>query len=997
MTMHLTPSRAPTARAAGRRWTGGLIDRSTTVPFTFDGRTLSGHPGDTLASALLANGVRLVGRSFKYHRPRGILTAGPEEPNALVELRSGARREPNTRATVAELYPGLDARSQNRWPSLALDLMAVNSLAAPILHAGFYYKTFMWPAAFWEAVYEPLIRRAAGLGRAARAVDPDVYERAHLFCDVLVVGSGPAGLMAALAAARSGARVVLCEQDFRLGGRLLSETTDFAAGDAASWVTAAEGELAATRTVRVLRRTTVFGIFDHGECAAVERVSDHLPEPSPHAVRQRYWKIVARRIVLAAGAIERPMVFAGNDRPGVMTASAVRSYINRYGVVPGSRAVVLGGCNDAQQTAEALRLAGASVEAIIEPHQAPARSRDWRRMAGARIVGTRGRLSLSSVEVAEASGKRERIPADLIAMAGGWDPTLHLTCHLGGRPAWDETISAFVPGSLPPGLQVAGAAAGRFSLQAAFEDGAREGRAAAEAAGFKAPAMDVPQCRDAPAYEAPAFWQVEHGGAKAFIDFQNDVTADDIALASREGYRRAEHAKRYTTLGMATDQGKTSGVNGIAALAAVNRDTIARTGTTVYRPPYTPVAIGAIAGHERGRMFRPSRLTPTNDWAREQGAVFVEVGAWYRAQWYPKPNETDWLQSVSREAAAVRASVGVCDVSTLGKIEVTGPDAGRMLDFIYANTFSTLPVGKVRYGVMLREDGHVLDDGTVARFAADRYFLTTTTAHADKVLRHMEFCHQVLRPELDVSFLAVTDCWAQLAIAGPKSRDVLAAIVDGFDLATAAFPHMGAAELTVCGGVPARLYRLSFSGELAYELGVRADFGDAVIRRIMAAGAPFGITPYGTEAMTVLRVEKGFAASGELNGQTTAADLGLAGLLSSKKDFVGRAASRLPALARADRPALVSFKPVDPQQQLNAGAHFLAPGARAETANDQGYMTSVAYSPTLASWIGLGMLRDGPRRIGETVRAYDPVRKGDVEVIVHPACQFDPTGARPRV
>ncbi len=995
------PSPSATSQS-NRLAAGGLIDRSQSVPFTFDGHQYAGHPGDTLASALLANGVTLVGRSFKYHRPRGILSAGVEEPNALVELRTGARREPNTRATVAELYPGLTARSQNRWPSLGLDLMAVNGLAAPIFSAGFYYKTFMWPAAFWEKVYEPLIRRAAGLGRAALEPDPDTYERSHLFCDVLIVGSGATGLTAALAASRSGARIVLCEQDFLLGGGLLSDNADIDGKPGKTWAADVAQELAAQPNVRVLPRTTVFGLFDHGACGAVERVSDHLAEPPPHTVRQRYWKIVARQIILATGAIERPIVFPGNDRPGIMTASAVRTYIERYAVLPGKRAVVFTTDDSGWQTARALQRAGASVVTVDARQQAAANTTNDADSAsavyGGCIVGTRGHLRLRSVDIKDANGKVRRMEADLLAMAGGWDPALHLTCHLGGRPQWNGEVSAFVPGPLPAHIAVAGAAAGRFGMAQALQDGARMGAEAAQKTGFANPTFTPPATADdhMPRPGTP-LWHIQSSGKKSFVDFQNDVTAADIKLAASEGYRSVEHAKRYTTLGMATDQGKSSGVNGLAILADVTGRTIAETGTTTFRPPFTPVAIAAIAGHERGKAYRPSRRTPTHAWAAEQNAVFVEVGRWYRAQWYPRAGEGDWLESVNREVRTVRSAVGVCDVSTLGKIEVVGPDAGRFLDFVYANTMSTLKVGKMRYGVMLREDGNVLDDGTVARFAPDRFFLTTTTAHAENVLRHMEFCHQVLAPSLDVSFVTVTDRWAQLAIAGPKSRDLLGKMVDGaFDLSTERFPLMSIAELTVCGGVPARLYRVSFSGELAYEIGVPADYADNFVRRLAELGQPLGLQPYGTEAMTVLRVEKGFAASGELNGHTAPRDLGLADLMSKKKDYIGRAMLGRPAFTDPSRPTLVSFAPVDRSKPLTAGSHFIDIDAAATIENDQGYMTSAVYSPTLGHYLGLGLLKHGTDRIGQRARAYDPVRNNDIVVEIGPACRFDPTGGRAR-
>lgn len=981
---------------------GGLIDRERILPFTFDGRSYQGQAGDTLASALLANGVTLVGRSFKYHRPRGILSAGPEEPNALVELRTGARREPNTRATVAELYDGLTATSQNRWPSLAFDMMSVNGLAGPLFSAGFYYKTFMWPASFWEKVYEPLIRRAAGLGRAAREADPDKYDRSHLFCDVLVVGGGTAGLAAALAASRSGARVVLCEQDFLLGGQSLSCNDEIDGKPARSWVQDATRELEAARRVRILTRTTAFGLFDHGVCGAVERVSDHLEAPAPHAVRQRFWKIVARRIVLAAGAIERPIVFPGNDRPGIMMSSAVRSYIERFAVLPGRRAVVFTANDSGYATAQALKRAGAEVAAVVDSRpksvqRGAAKSVDAPIVYGGAVTATRGRLQLRKIEIVDGDGRKREIDADLLAMGGGWDPAVHLTCHLGGKPQWSDEIGAFVPGRLPAEIAVAGAAGGRFTIAGALGDGQRAGNEAARNCGYAANADTVStvEAASGPANGAP-FWHLGHVAKKCFVDFQNDVTAADISLAACEGYRSVEHLKRYTTLGMATDQGKSSGVNGLALLAEATNRTIAETGTTTYRPPFTPVAIGAIAGYERGKEFRPSRYTPTHDWAAERDAVFVEVGQWYRAQWYPRRGEKDWLESVNREATAVRTAVGICDVSTLGKIEVTGPDSGRLLDLVYANAMSGLKVGRVRYGVMLREDGHVFDDGTVARVAPDRFFLTTTTAHAEAVLRHMEFCHQVLAPSFDVSFIDVTDRWAQLAIAGPKSRELLGKLLgSGFDMSSESVPYLSVSKLTI-GDVPARLYRISFSGELGYELGIPADFADALVRRLEELGEPLGLTPYGTEAMTVLRVEKGFAASGELNGQTTARDLGLAELMSTKKDYVGRALIGRPAFIDPDRPILVSFAPVDHAAPLSAGSHFLNIGAPASLENDQGYMTSIVYSPTFGHYIGLGFLKRGRERIGSRVRAYDPVRNRDVEVEVGHACRFDPSGGRAR-
>jgi sarcosine oxidase subunit alpha len=983
--------------------TGGLIDRGKTLKFRFDGREFSGHPGDTLASALLAAGEKLFGRSFKYHRARGVLAAGAEEPNALVELRNGARREPNIPATLIELFDGLEAHSQNRWPSLRFDAMAVNNLFSPFLPAGFYYKTFMWPKSWWEKVYEPAIRRAAGLGRAAGVEDPDHYDRKTLFCDVLVIGGGPSGLAAAIAAGRHGARVVLCEADLLLGGRLLSEAADIDGRPAADWLATAETTLRGFPEVRILRRTTVFGVYDHGTYGALERVADHKPAPENHEPRQRIWRIVAKRSVLAAGAIERLAVFGANDRPGVMLAGAVRTYLNRYAVAPGRNAVVLTSGDEGWRTVAECVRHGIAVAAVVD--RRPDVSAALRTLAeragarlhlGARVVDAHGATGLWGVDVVDAMGSRHRIPADLLAVAGGWNPAVHLTCHLGGRPVWDEAASAFLPGALPPGMSVVGAAAGRFALADCLTDGTRAGAQAADHAGFPGPVSDPPRSADA-ATDNGSLWIIAGGRGKAFVDLQNDVTAKDIALARREGFVSVEHLKRYTTLGMATDQGKTGGVAGMAVMAALTGRTMAETGTTVFRPPYTPVAIGALAGHHRGRDFLPYRLTPGHRWAEQQRAVFIETGPWLRAQWFPQAGETDWLQSVVREVNAVRNDVGACDVSTLGKIEIVGPDAGAFLDFLYINMFSTLPVGRVRYGTMLREDGFVFDDGTTARLAQDRWVMTTTTANAPRVLQHMEFVHQVLRPEFRVAFVSVTDQWAQFAVAGPKSREVIASVLDpGFDVSDAAFPFMAAGTFASLGGIETRVFRISFSGERAYEIGVPAAQGDALVRKIMQAGEPHGIVPYGLEALGTMRIEKGHPAGGELNGQTTARDLGMARMMSTKKDFVGRALARRPALVDPQRPTLVGLRPVDRAARLRAGAHLLPLDAEKTIEHDQGWVTSVAFSPSLGHWIGLAMLANGPARHGDQVRAYDPVRDGDVAVEVVPPCFIDPEGARLR-
>ena len=966
---------------AFRNATGGLIDRTKSVAFTFDGRHLQGFQGDTLASALLANGVRLVGRSFKYHRPRGILSAGPEEPNALVELREGSAREPNTRATVTEVFDGLSARSQNRFPSLKHDFRSINGKLAPVFAAGFYYKTFMWPAAFWERVYEPLIRRAAGLGRASGLPDPDPYEKQTAFADLLVIGAGPSGLAAALAASETGARVILADQDFANGGRLLSDQRTINGEPASFWLAETEAKLHAAPNIRILTRTTITGVYDGATYAGVERVSDHLATPGKRP-RQRLWRIIAPRAVLATGAIERPLVFGGNDLPGIMLAGAVRSYINRFAVRPGTRAVVFANNDDGASTIADLVQAGIDVVGLIDPRPEPspallhlAASHCIPVFGGSTIRQATGGAALKGV-ILGGNADGTTLACDLLAMSGGWNPAVHLASHHGGKPVWHERLAAFLPGPMPPGMRAAGAAAGALCLGDALSTGNRAG------GGDGSAPLTSPENA-----ESTPLWQVPDAGGKAFVDFQNDVTAADIALAAREGFTAVEHLKRYTTLGMATDQGKTSNVTGLAMMAALTGRTIAQTGTTVFRPPYTPVAIGVMGGLHRGAHYRPQRRTPAHDWAEQQGAEFIDASGWLRATHFPQTDET-LQQSVNREVRTVRSAVGFCDVSTLGKIDVQGVDAGAFLDFVYANTISSLDPGRVRYALMLREDGFVFDDGTVARLSKTHFLMTTTTANASRVLQHLDFCHRVLKPGLDLCIEPVTDQWTQFALAGPQARAVLEKLVDrSLDVTDRALPFMAMIAATICD-VPARLFRISFSGELAYEIALGAAHGADVAGALKAAGA----VPYGLEALNVLRLEKGHPTGAELNGQTTAADLGLARMLSKKKDFVGRALMDRAALLDPERQALVGLRPRSATATLQAGAHLIPAGASAHISNDHGHVTSAAYSATLQCWIGLGLLAGGERRVGDICRAVNPIQKHETEVEIVSRVFHDPDG-----
>lgn len=971
--------------------TGGRIDRSRPLSFIFDGKAMTGFHGDTLASALLANGHKIIGRSFKYHRPRGVLTDGADEPNALVTLRSGSRSEPNSKAPAVELFDGLEARSQNCWPSPNFDLMAVNQLLAPIFVAGFYYKTFMWPAAFWERVYEPLIRRAAGLGRLSGEPDPDCYDRSHAFADLLVVGSGVAGLTAARTAARQGRRVLLVEMDSELGGRLLTERGEFEGQNCSDWVSSAVRELAANENVKILTRTSLFGAYDGLSYGAVERVSDHLPFPQPGQPRQRYWKISAAEAIFATGATERPIVFQGNDRPGVMMASAIQSYVNRYAVGPGRKAAIFAVCDTGYEVAADLVAAGIEVVAIIDARRDATRPDTTARVIRGEVVAAHGKC-LKSIEVRHFDGRTERISCDLLGLSGGWNPNIGFASHLGIRPEWCDRIQAFRQTQLPEGISFAGAADGAMLRADAKESGEAAAlqlvRAALPAGQLTKAASRLPNAAAPPHIVADC-------KSKAFVDFQHDVTVADVLLAEQEGYRSVEHLKRYTTLGMATDQGKAGQVLAHALLAQDRNVPISAVGTIAARPPHTPVAIGALAGLHRGVHLKPTRYTPSHDWAKQNGASFVDAGLWKRAQWFTRAGDLDWLASTTREAKAVRSSVGLCDVSTLGKIELAGRDSAVLLDRLYGNMMSTLPIGKCRYGLMLREDGFVFDDGTVARLAEHRFVLTTTTVNAVAVMRHIDFATQVIWPELDAQACSVTEAWAQIAVAGPNSRALLQDLLPDIDLSNASFPFMGALAAT-WAGVPMRLFRLSFSGELAYEIAVPASFGNAMISALSEAGRKYDCTPYGLEALNVLRIEKGHPAGAELNGQVTAHDLGMGRMLSTKKDFIGRALAERPVLRDPGRQMLVGLKPIDPAQKFSAGSNLLASGTPMTATHDQGHVTSVCYSGVLDQWIGLGLLAQGQERLGEVIRAVSPLRGSSINVEVCSPVFFDSAGERLR-
>jgi sarcosine oxidase subunit alpha len=989
---------------------GGIVDRSRRFAFEFDGTHYEGHPGDTLASALLANGVHFVARSFKYHRPRGIHGAGSEEPNALVQLSRGARTEPNVRATTAELFDSLVAATQNRWPSLAFDLGALNGTLARFLPAGFYYKTFMWPPTpkAWLR-YEHFVRAAAGMGRAASESDPDRYEHQHAHCDVLVIGGGPAGLAAARAAAVTGARVVVCDEGPRWGGSLIGDDATINGGHAGEWIAAVVQWLAAQPDVTLLARSSAFGCYDGNLVGLLERVTDHLPAPPAHLPRQRLWKIRAHAIVLASGAHERSIAYANNDLPGTLLASAAATYVKRYGVRPGTRAVVFTNNDSAYATALALRTADVAIAAIVDARlesqligTLPQRARALGLpiVAASAIAGAHGGKRVEAVDIAPlAGGAARRLDCDLVCVSGGWNPAVQLFSQARGTLRYDDALAAFVPESSPLPIQPVGAANGRFGLAAALSEGHAQGLAAAGGTAAAESVIAAPRTDAERIGTLRALWSVpaRSRGDKRFVDLQDDVTAADIELAAREGYTSVEHLKRYTTLGMGPDQGKTSNMVGLALLAELTGRSISDVGTTTSRPPYTPVTLGALPGRECGAHVGPTRYSAMHDWHVDHGARFVNAGLWKRPHSYPRHGESP-EDAANREAKNVRTNVGVVDVSTLGKIELQGKDAAEFLNRVYINRWDTLAVGRCRYGVMLREDGIVLDDGTTSRLAATHYLMTTTTANAITVMQHLERLLQVDWPDLEVHLASVTEQWSAAAVSGPKARDVLTHLVD-IDVSNAAFPFLAVAECRLraaAGPIPARLFRISYSGELAYEAHVLADRGRAMWDALIAAGEPFGLMPYGTEAMSTLRIEKGHVVIGqEADGRTTADDLGMGKLVSPAKWCIGKPLLDRPALKTAERWQLVGLT-AQGGAPMPRAAKIVADPDRALPNPMQGHVTSWCWSPNRDAWIALALVANGRARHGETLWAVSPLANARVRVKVGPPCFIDLDGERLR-
>ena len=1004
----------PQFRLPAHALTGGRIDRETPLGFSFNGESFTGYAGDTLASALLAYGAFPLARSFKYHRPRGIFSAGAEEPNALVQLETGGHSQPNLRATQIELYAGLTAASVNAWPSVDFDLMRVNDWLSPIFPSGFYYKTFMGAgigAGRWWRLFEPFIRRAAGFGKAPTAPDPDRYERMNAHCDVLVVGAGPAGLSAALAAANRGSRVILVDDQTEPGGDLLAGDRTIDDAPAADWVASALERLGAAPDATVLARTAVAGLYDDNFATAVESVGDRFGPGAPDRLpRLRLWRIRARQIVLATGAHERPYAFANNDTPGTMLGNAIRHYAGRYAVVPGRQAL-LGTNNDsAYRTARLLAQAGIPVTLADARETPPAELAEAARQAGVdveagcAISAVLGGRRIRGAKIGrvlpdgEISGAPRLVEADLVGVSGGWNPALHLASHRGARPVWNEAQACFAPGDLTGlGVRTAGAVTGAASLADCLEQGYAAGRDAARAAGkTKRTRKPAPKTDDGAAgTPIRPLWAVtgrQPGSrrGKAFVDLQNDVTVKDVALAARENYRSVEHLKRYTTLGMGTDQGKTANVIGLALMGMETGRTPETVGTTTFRPPYTPVPFGALAGRDRGALFDPVRETPMFDWHAANGAVFEDVGQWKRPYAYRRDGES-LEAAIEREVRAVRNAAGIMDASTLGKIDLKGPDVVTLLNRVYTNDWETLKTGRARYGLMCHEDGMIFDDGVTARLADDHYVMTTTTGNAATVLNWLEMWLQTEWPDLQVFATSVTEAYATATVAGPDARKLVSSLDSDIDWSDEAFPHMAVRTGTVMG-VPARVFRVSFSGEASWEINVPAHYGLALWQALIDGGA----TPYGTEAMHVLRAEKGFIIVGqETDGTVTPQDVGMGWAVSKRKDFIGKRSYSRPDTARPDRKHLVGLLPLDSKTVLPEGGQIVADPEQEPPMTMLGHVTSSYRSPSLNGGFALALLKNGRNRLGDTVHVLKLEEGADAARVVAPTF-YDKDGGRMR-
>ena len=987
----------------------GYINRDKKISFTFNGKKYFGYEGDTLASALLANGIHLVGRSFKYHRPRGFFGAGVDEPNAKVQLYKGAKTEPNANATEVELVEGLIAKSQNCWPSVSFDFGEINNLFQKFFPAGFYYKTFMWPKSFWYKVYEPIIRKAAGLGVAPLKPDPDRYEHKYEYCDVLIAGSGPSGLASALAAAKNGARVILAEDKSRFGGSLLVDEVTIGNKKGKEWADEAISQLKSMPNVIVKNRSQVFGYYDHNMMVMFERTKDHIENPNKFTPRQKLWYIRAKEIVISTGSLERPLIFGNNDRPGILLSSAAKEYLKVYGVLVGRKPIIFTNNDSAYDTAIEFKKNG------INPFVVDTRTNsDSSVVSEAKnlnidikfshgIANTKGHLKVNSATIGKFNSDKssyenlEEVSCDCICVSGNWTPTVHLSSQSGNKLKFNETIDAFIPSQSRQKESTIGSANGSFTLKQALEDGFNKGFELSNKITNKNSKSTAPTSNERSYGEHDKFWCMplpKNKHYKRFVDFQNDVAVSDIELAVREGFRSIEHVKRYTTLGMATDQGKTSNLNGLQLVSNIEGKIVPEVGHTTFRPPYTAVTIGTIVGREVGKHYRPTRKSPMHEWHEKNNAVFVDAGLWLRPRYYKQDNES-LEEAAKREANNVRKNVGVCDVTSLGKIDIKGPDTAEFLNRIYTNAWMKLPVGKARYGVMLREDGIVFDDGTTTRISENHFHMTTTTAQAVNVLAHLEYYLQVVWPELNVNVLSTTEQWAGAALAGPNSRELLSKLFPETNILNEALPFMGYKESDLFD-VPARIFRISFSGELAYEINVESSYGTFMWEKIIEFGQEMNIEPYGTEALSTLRIEMGHVAGSELDGRTIPYDVSLEGMLSKKKDFIGKRSLTREAFLNPKREKVVGVIPLDKKTTIPEGSHLVKDGNASSPNPKLGHVSASCWSVEYNNPFSLAIIQDGKNRIGEKLYAVSPLNNKNIAVEIVSSHYVDPKGERVR-
>jgi len=987
----------------------GLIDRNKKISFKFNGKKYFGYEGDTLASALIANGVHLVGRSFKYHRPRGFFGAGVDEPYAIVQLYRNGETDPNCRATEQELFEGLEAKSVNCWPSVNFDIGAINNFLNRFFPAGFYYKTFMWPKSFWYKVYEPFIRKAAGFGVASTKHDQERYEHKYEYCDLLVTGSGPSGLASAYAAAKNGARVILAEDKARFGGSLLTSEVSIGNQSGKDWSEKIIAELKEMSNVIVKNRSQVFGYYDHNMLVMSERISDHLPRTKKYTPKQRLWYIRAKEVVISSGSIERPIVFGNNDTPGVVLASAAREYLKVYGVLVGKKPLIFTNNDSAYETAIEFKKNGI-LPIILDSRTNPSSEivSEAKNMGidirfSHVVVAAKGYKKVKSAEIAKISENKKNleeiknITCDCICVSGFWTPTIHLASQSGNKTKFNNDIDAFVPNKSKQNETTLGSANGIFTLEETLKKSFESGYEISKKITNNENKVTIPQVAEKKHTTHDKFWCVPLPKGKTykrFLDFQNDVAVSDVELALREGYRSIEHVKRYTTLGMATDQGKTSNLNGLQLVSSIENKIVPSVGHTTFRPPYTPVTIGAIVGREIGKHSKPTRKSPMHSWHEKHNAVFVDAGVWLRPRYYKQGNE-GLFEASKREAENVRKNVGVCDVTTLGKIDIKGPDAAEFLNRVYTNAWLKLPVGKARYGLMLREDGIVMDDGTTTRISENHYHMTTTTAQAANVLSHLEYYLQIVWPELNVNVVSTTEQWAGAAIAGPNSRKLLKKLFPKTDVSNETLPFMGYVEGNLFG-FHARIFRISFSGELAYEVNVESDNGNFMWEKIIEVGKEFEIQPYGTEALSTLRIEMGHVAGSELDGRTIPYDNGLQGLISKKKDFIGKRSLNRSSFIAEDRQKVVGVVPIDKKTSIPEGSH-LVKDANAKLPNPKlGHISASCWSVEYNNPFSLAILKDGKNMIGKKLFALSPLKNKSIPVEIVSSHYVDPKGERVR-